>query len=290
MITRRRLLTISACALASSAFSSAPILWRGRGLGAEIVLQLHTNDALAQEAIKRTSALIKTVEQQFSLYSPQSAVSRLNRNKSIRMSPFFKKIVILSDTMHELTDGYFDPSVQGQFASLQVSSNLARWSDVRHVGDMLNILPNQSLTFNGIVQGAATDLVRQTLEGLGMHKVLVNMGEYAALGGPWRLGISDPEKGLFDEIEIHDRAISTSSPQATFLNGKPHIQNPKNHTQPRFSTLSVVHDTAALADGLSTALVFGDDQLINRVMRSKLAPVSIVGLRNSGEHVVWNAA
>ena len=53
MITRRRFLAVSACALGVSAFRTAPIIWRGKGLGAEISLRLHTNEALAQEAIRK---------------------------------------------------------------------------------------------------------------------------------------------------------------------------------------------------------------------------------------------
>ena len=63
MITRRRFLAVSACALGVSAFRTAPIIWHGQGLGAEISLRLHTNEALAQEAIRKTQRILHKIEE-----------------------------------------------------------------------------------------------------------------------------------------------------------------------------------------------------------------------------------
>jgi thiamine biosynthesis lipoprotein len=52
-------------------------------------------------------------------------------------------------------------------------------------------VPGQALTFNGIAQGFATDLVVGELQAAGAEKVLANIGEYAGFGGIRRVMLID---------------------------------------------------------------------------------------------------
>ena len=289
MITRRRFLAVSACALGVSAFRTAPIIWHGKGLGAEISLRLHTNEALAQEAIRKTQRILHKIEQNFSLYDPRSAISRLNQTKFLQMSDLFAHLVSLCDHVHRVTEGYFDPSVQAEFLAETDGHNKARWHDIERRAYRLKLHRTQSVTFNGIAQGFASDLVRGALNGLGMHEVLVNMGEFSALSGPWDIGIADPQIGVFEHLSLTDHSVATSSPNATILNGKSHIQNPRNTAHACFSTLSVVHKSAAIADGLSTGLIFAHDDLIQGLFQQANPPKLIKGLRANGEPVSWTS-
>jgi DNA-binding NarL/FixJ family response regulator len=58
-----------------------------------------------------------------------------------------------------------------------------------------------------------------------------------------------------------------------------------NTNTPRCPTLSVVHQNATYADGLSTGLVFADDAEIKKCLSVKNGPACVVGRRNSGEVV-----
>ena len=44
-----------------------------------------------------------------------------------------------------------------------------------------------------------------------LKKVLINIGEFAALGGLFTLGISDPAYGLVGTTKLSNRAVATSS-------------------------------------------------------------------------------
>lgn len=105
---------------------------------------------------------------------------------------------------------------------------------------------------NGIAQGHATDLIRADLQAAGADKALINIGEYAALSGPFHMGISDPVQGIVGQTSLTGTAVATSSPSATLINGAPHITGPMGE-HPLWSTVSITADSAAMADALSTA-------------------------------------
>ena len=156
------------------------------------------------------------------------------------------------DLAFNATGGLFDPTVQALWAAMATETEQGSredWSAVRFSAEVIELAPRQTLTFNGIAQGFATDRVTEVLERHGLVNALVNIGEYRALGGPWRLGVSDPHHGLLGMRSLSGRrAIATSSARATLVGGRSHILH---HTRaPIWSTVSVEADTATLADSL----------------------------------------
>ncbi|WP_159977282.1 FAD:protein FMN transferase [Roseobacter cerasinus] len=80
--------------------------------------------------------------------------------------------------------------------------------------DAIALAPGQQLSFNGITQGYATDLVSDALRARGFGDLHVNPGEHAAFGPARRLGLSDPTQGPFGHLTLQDGAVATSSPAA----------------------------------------------------------------------------
>jgi len=259
MITRRRLLVISAAALALPARSD-PLRWTGRAMGAEAQLTFHAPAPLAKQAIAAVQQEITKGEALFSLYNPDSALSELNRHGTLsNPDPDFVAVLRIANTVHHATGGAFDPTIQPLWQALAQGTDTAPardligWGRVQIAQDHIHVGTGQKLSLNGIAQGFVSDRVATRLKSLGLTHVLVNIGEFATIGGPWNLGISDPQHGLFASQTLTDRAIATTSPQATLLRGNSHILNPANRTAPQWSTISVVADSAALADASSTA-------------------------------------
>lgn len=256
-MNRRRFLSITAAAMTLPQMARAEILWQGVALGADASLRLSGPTDRAEAALEGVQSLLDRVEATFSLYR-SSELTRLNRTGVISPSDWFRQVVDLSGTLHSQTNGAFDPSVQPLWHALEAGqtadpSHLG-WGKVQ-TGSRITLLPGQALTFNGIAQGFATDLVRTHLANHGFDHALINIGEYAALGGPFRLGIGDPEAGLLADWHITGGALAVSSPGATLVAGRPHIQHPRGRP-PLWATVAVQADSAAVADGLSTALVF----------------------------------
>ena len=261
-LSRRRFLVISAAALGATApaVRAAPVTWRGFALGAEARLTIHAPPTLADQAIAAALSQLRQAEQLFSLYDPASALSQLNRTGVLRNPPpRFLDLTRLCTRVHAATAGVFDPSVQPLWQAaahgegIIKAARLAGWHKVSVTEQAIRLAQGQALTFNGIAQGYATDMVRAALGRLGLERVLVNAGEFAALGGPFRIGLADPEHGIFAACSLKNRAVATSSPGALQLHGAAHILHPAFDRRPKWVTVSTEAASAALADAASTA-------------------------------------
>lgn len=274
-MNRRRFLALAAAAAATPA--AAETRWQGRAFGADCQLVLHGPMRAAKAALAGLPALIDRIEAEFSLHRP-SALTGLNATGRLAdPSPAFRAVVALADAVHRLTDGAFDPSVQPLWqaaAERRSASGPIGWHRVRRDAGIA-LEPGMALTFNGIAQGFGADAVKAHLAAHGFDQALIDMGEQAALGGPFRLGLIDPAHGQLASRSLTDSAIATSSPMATLVGGQPHILHPKG-LPPLWSTVSVEARTAALADALSTALVFLPADRIEALRHPGLIRVTLI--------------
>ncbi|HEY6918721.1 MAG TPA: FAD:protein FMN transferase [Tabrizicola sp.] len=274
-MNRRRFLALTAAALASRA--QAQTRWQGRAFGADCTLTLSGPTHQAEVALATLTALIEAIEADFSLHRP-SALTALNATGHLPdPSPAFRAVMDLADAVHHLTGGAFDPTVQPLWqAAAEGRANTAPigWHHVQR-GPGLTLRPGMALTFNGIAQGFGADAVKAHLAAHGFTQALIDMGESAALGGPFRLGLQDPTYGQLATRTLTGTAIATSSPKATLVNGQPHILHPRG-LPPLWSTVSVEATTAAVADALSTALVFLTADQIAHLSHPGLIRVTLV--------------
>ena len=292
-LTRRRMIVIAASAagsafLASSrlAHANAPVRWQGSALGAHVSIEIHHPDpAEAERLVERCVLEVRRLEQQFSLYRADSAISMLNRT-GILVAPEADMVALLQTSLHfaEITGGAFDPTVQplwqlhaDHFSSAKPGSDgpspqqLAEaLAKVGHAGLLVSadrialVRRGAAITLNGIAQGFATDRVVEWLRRAGLSTTLVNMGEIRAIGArpdgtPWRVGLGDPERPgvLTETVDLVDRAVATSAGAGFRFDSKgrfTHLFDPATGRSPsRYRTLSVIAPTATEADALSTA-------------------------------------
>lgn len=284
-LTRRRFLAISATALAlpagaRTAEAVPSTRWSGTALGAAASVRI---DGLAPD---RGAPLLVAVQEDllrleriFSLYRPDSALSQLNREGLLRHPPpELLEVVALSDRLHRDTGGAFDPTVQPLFAVEAAAAFAGRapdpvaraaatravgWDGVRFDAAQVRLeRPGAGITLNGVAQGYITDRIAVRLTEFGLTNVLLDVGEVRALGRrgdgrAWQAGIATPRGDLVARVTLTDRALATSAPLGTVLDpaGRVgHIFDPV--TAEPIATrqlVSVSADTAALADGLSTA-------------------------------------
>lgn len=278
MTTRRRVLTILAGAAALPVFgaraNTSVEQWSGIALGAEarIILDHPRAGTLISQALEE----IRRLEKIFSLYLPDSQLSRLNR-EGILFAPAFELIELLSicSNLNSRTDGAFDPTVQAlwslyaqQFSKGQPpnSEQIARakavtgWQHVEFSPRSVSFgRSGVLLTLNGIAQGFIADRVADFFRKNGVSNVLVNTGEIAALGmgpdgKPWQVKLGSSEG---TRVPLTDAAIATSAPLGTAFDagGKVgHIIDPRTgYPGGNWSEVTVISRSAAEADGLSTA-------------------------------------
>jgi len=292
-LTRRRLIVIAATAAGSAYLTGArtaaagdPVRWHGSALGAQVSIEIYHPDRVeAERLVDRCVLDVRRLEQQFSLYRADSAISTLNRT-GILVSPDADMVALLQAALlfSDLTGGAFDPTVQplwqlyaDHFASQRPDSEgplpqklaeaLAKVGRAGLlVGEDRIALTRRgaAVTLNGIAQGYATDRVVERLREAGLSTTLVNIGEIRAIGArpegtPWRVGLADPERpgALTETVDLVDRAVATSAGAGFRFDSKgrfTHLFDPTTGRSPsRYSTVSVLAPTATEADALSTA-------------------------------------
>ena len=292
-LTRRRMIAIVAAAAGSAllargrtAQAGDAFRWHGSALGAQVSIEIyHPDRAEAERLVDQCVVDVRRLEQQFSLYRADSAISALNRT-GILVAPDADMVALLKASLlfADLTDGTFDPTVQPLWQLYADHFSLERpdpegpspqrlaetLAKVGHSGLLLGAnrvaltKRGAAVTLNGIAQGYATDSVVDRLRGAGLSTTLVNMGEIRAIGPgpegmPWRVGLADPDKPgvLIETIDLVDRAVATSAGDGFRFDSQgrfTHLFDPATGRSPSlYSTVSVIAPTATEADALSTA-------------------------------------
>lgn len=303
--SRRRFLRIAAtfagyAALRADRGLTAPAhhLWRGVALGADCEIQLyHPDPRAADRLIAACVAEARRLEAVFSLYRPDSALCRLNRD-AILEDPPADLLRLLSECheMYNLTGGAFDPTVQplwnlyaSHFSSAdadpvgpgpaRIAAALAHvgWKQVAFDESRVALAPGMALTLNGIAQGYITDRVCDLLRREGTGHTMVDMGELRALdtrpdGSLWRVGLENGKREIKHTVKIASRAVATSAAAGTTfdMSGKfaHHFDPHTGAARPMWSSVSVIAQTATMADGLSTAFSMLPTNRIRRIASS----------------------
>lgn len=286
---RRRFFAVTAAvgALAATparAFRLDPVEWRGVALGAAASLTIaHEDRAAALALLEQCLAEVERLERLFSLYRPDSALVRLNRDGRL-VAPPLDMLALLGtvDGLWRRSAGAFDPTVQPlwdlyahHFAQAGADPAgpdpaplrpLLGWDKVSVTAECIELRPGMALTLNGIAQGYVTDRVAELLRRAGMRHVLVNLGEIAALGprwdgGFWRVQLPDGSTRL-----LEGGALAVSAPDGTrFSPFCHHLFDPKSGRSAACTGPVVVQaETATEADGLSTAMAVSGEYAISR--------------------------
>jgi thiamine biosynthesis lipoprotein len=290
--------------LASPA-NAKTVSWRGIALGADTKLVITgVPEVEGKRLIKLARSEIERLENIFSLYRADSALSLLNSNGAL-LAPPAELLSVFSQVsaVHGATGGLFDPTVQplwqvfaehggapdnDQIASAQKKVG---WSLVRYgLGGVTFTKPGMQATLNGIAQGFVSDRISALLRSEGLQNAIVNIGEISAMGhkpggSPWRVGLAvngDDEASEF--VDLKDKCVATSAPMGTTFDGiNSHIINPLTGlpTPSDWQRVSVVHRSASIADGLSTAAILMDEaQLLDCV--KKFDAVTLNAKRTDG--------
>lgn len=307
-MTRRRFVTIAAATAAAGplvTFGSAHAesglnRWAGEALGAEASVTLAGfDDAAAARLFTLCEAEVARQEGLFSLYLEDSVLSRLNHDGVVDDAPAgFIDLLAQARNAWTETGGAFDPTVQPLWAlyadhfshavdeqsppetAIEATLALVGYAHVLVEQQRVHFaVPGMAMTLNGIAQGYITDRITDLLRANGAEHVLVDIGEYRAIGAhptgrPWQLGLRDPQQpwSLIDEITLDNAALSTSGGygQTFDADGRfTHLLDPRTgRAAPRYGSVSVRADTAAMADALSTAFSIMSETEIAAVARS----------------------
>jgi FAD:protein FMN transferase len=289
--TRRDYLRLSmglgaASLLPNASAKTLALQWRDRvmvGLGTTLSLRAgHTDGGRADAALDTAVAAIRHVEQQMSLFVPDSALCRLNRDGVVHHPhPDLVQVFKLAQQVSQKSEGAFDVTVQplwdvwqkakqaGHLPSPeQVQSAVARvgWQHLQVTQQRIRFTQlHMAATLNGIAQGFAGDLARAALQSLGIEHALIDTGEWSALGvspeqSLWTLGVADPRhpQTLIAKLAMVGGTMATSSDvHYRFGNDDKHhhIFDPRTGYSPsELASVTVVASSCALADALTKVM------------------------------------
>ena len=249
----------------------------------------------ADKAIEAAFSRIRELEKLLSFWTDDSEIAALNKNAgkgAVKVSAPTMQILEMAMDISEWTEGAFDATVgpvirQWDFREQTVAEPEALKAALDKVDyralelDTKNstaFLSRSEMSFDtgGIAKGFAADAAIEIIKAQGIPAALVAVsGDIRAYGKKpdntdWRVGIRNPRSDdpntFIASLALHDEAISTSGDyERSFIkDGRRyhHILDPRTG-QPAEGSMSVtvIADSAALADGLSTGIfVLGPDK------------------------------
>ena len=295
--TRRQWLRTSlGLGLAASATlagsAATPLVWRERallGLGTTLWLRAaHVDAVTVERALDSAVQAIRHVEAQMSLFDPNSALSRLNRDGELRAPDAdLLRVLRLAQQVAERSDGAFDITVQPLWLAWSAARSAGRtptaqaiaeahakvgWRGLDVTLERVRFLrPGMALTLNGIAQGYAADLARERLRAHGVEHALLDTGEWAPLGRgpadrPWTLAVADPRASANDPhalaaLHADGRSVATSSDAHTRFTADRrhhHVFDPRSGQSPtQLASVTVLAASCALADALTKVMFMG---------------------------------
>jgi thiamine biosynthesis lipoprotein len=300
-----------------------------RTMGTTATLTLVGTDSLALAPLAaRALACFARVDSLMSNWTRSSEVARLNGGLDgtvdgapLAVEPETARVIAAALAVAAESDGAFDPTVEplvrlwgflggekrvpaaGEIAALlpSVGAEQLRWD--AEASQLAARRSGLRLDLGGIAKGYAVDCVRDTLLALGLRDALIDLsGNIALFGAPpgreaWRLGIRDPvdREATLGRLSLPRAAVATSGDYEQFFaaDGKRygHILDPRRGWPvDSLASVTVVMDSATLADAWATALTVLGPTAARRLARARLdMDVILIERRPAaqGPDLVW---
>lgn len=270
------------------------------GMGTSMTHRAH--GPRAREALEAVRAEAGRLERLWSRFLPESELYMLNESagkKRVCVSAPTYGFLELADHVSELSEGLFDITVS-PLVDLWDYKRAAAPPPEERIRQVLPLVSFRDLTLNsedqtallkksgqavdpgGVGKGYAGDLFIEVFKEFGIISAFSNIGGNVATlgskpdGRAWTVGIRHPRSsGLIGAVAVTGKAVVTSGDYERYFIGADgrryhHILNPKTGypAQSGLVSVTVVAESAALADALSTAIfVAGFDKglaLLNR--------------------------
>lgn len=272
-------------------------------------------------------AVLKTVDDEFSMYNRNSTVSKINRGEKPVLGEMFMEVYELAQTVNKESNGAFDITVAPLvnawgfgFKTKQMPTGHQVDSILAFVGnDKFRVVnegkafvpkktdPRTMLDFSAIAKGYGSDVVARLLRSNDVKNFMVEIGGEIVTSGnsekrlPWKIGVTKPVEDslsidgeLQTVLNLTDKAMATSGNYRKFYykDGKKyaHTINPKTGKPVQHNILSatVITKDCATADAYATAfMVLGMEGTKRVLEKHPDLMVYLIYAGEGGKNEVW---
>jgi len=248
------------------------------------------DEALANEAMNSAFARMEEIASVASIFDESSEAFRLNRDGYLdNPSPDLVQLIRLSMDYSELSDGYFDITVQPVLELWEdglweePEEVQESWLDeVRRLigSDKIDVTDDRisfqeedmKITLGAITKGYAVDEALKVLEDMGIEYALIAAGgDISTLGSKpnnelWNVALVNPDNASesLAIFEIIEKSVSTSGNYERYFSSDKeahHILNPKTgYSDSNCISVTIITESGTAADALATSVfVMGPD-------------------------------
>ena len=262
----------------------------------DTVMELTAYGDNGQAAVTEGEELVGNIEKQLSTEIEESAVSKLNKNKSAVFEDDTRHLMETALATGDMTNGAFNISIYPLMKEWGFISQEYKVPDSETIKELLSntdlseikintdtneiALENKDMEIDlgGIAKGYTSDSLINLFKEKGIKSGMVNLGGNVQLlgtkpnGSLWRVGIRSPYEDVdfLGILSASDVAVITSGGYERYFeqdgNIYHHIMDPATGfpADNGLVSVTVVSKDATLADALSTALyVMGKDKAID---------------------------
>ncbi len=299
-------------ALGVEAFSDA-LVFRRAGVAFDTAVGLTVvglEEGEAQAALDAGFGEIRRLERIAGLSTPGSDIRKLNATGRLdNPNPALLDMLAVADDMHRATGGAFDVTVQPLWIFYDSFARRGAWPTDDEAAPARHLIGQQfvrfdaegiaferagmGITLNSLTHGYAADRVAKVFAERGVKQAFVDTGEMEALGRnaknrAWTAALKHPRvaDAMLGTAPLTGCMATAGDYAYTWSEdySRHHILDPRTGFSPAsFACVSVIAETAVLADALSTAVsVVGPEEGMRLLRRFK---AEAYGVTKSGE--VW---
>ena len=267
---------------------------------------------------------LEKVDQSLSPFNPQSIITKVNENQSVKVNEMFTEVFNLSRKISEETDGAFDITVAPLVNLWGFGFKEGSDPDAHSIDSLLQFVgyekvslgsdhqvrksdPRVTLDCSAVAKGYGCDAVARVLQRHNVTNYMVEIGGEVVTKGvnqkrlPWRIGVNRPtddplqqSQELQTVLNVTDMAMATSGNYRNFYykDGKKyaHTIDPKTGRPVQHSLLSatVLTRDCATADAYATSfMVMGIDRARSVLEKHPELMAYFIYAGSNGDMEVW---
>jgi len=241
-------------------------------------------EAAADTAINTAFNRMEDIESKASIFDEQSEAFQLNRDGYLDTpSPELLELLAASLYYSEMTDGYFDITVQPlldlwagglwqeseevQQSKIDETMGIVGWDKIAIEDNSVHFtVEGMKITLGGIAKGYAADEALEVLRDMGIKYALVNAGgDMSTLnskpgGEPWTIALVNPDdtSQSLAAFDIRGKSMATSGNYERYFDPEKkahHIINPKTgYSAGECISVTIIAQNGTQADALSTSV------------------------------------